>query len=196
MTLLLVWSGKSDEKKNKRNGKININFNSMWPFCSEMLFSACVLVSGIYLLYLICSQFKQKMNKTNKSPLALPFFLFFLIFDEVSGQWQISQNCNTNNKHVHAITTILSTRTSSFQFSWIVNSHRLYSPSISMLLSYFFFSSLLFSFAYSGHISQSTIPKNIVCHTILQWCVFFLSLIRIWYLRFLRLYSFESIIML
>lgn len=145
----------------------------MWPFCSEMLFSACVLVSGIYLLYLICSQFKQKMNKTNKSPLALPFFLFFLIFDEVSGQWQISQNCNTNNKHVHAITTILSTRTSSFQFSWIVNSHRLYSPSISMLLSYFFFSSLLFSFAYSGHISQSTIPKNIVCHTILQWCVFF-----------------------
>lgn len=91
-------------------------------------------------------------------------------------------NRNTNYKHVHTITTILSTRTSSFQFSWIVNSHRLYLPCISMLPSILF---AFFCKLFLGHISQSTILKNIVCYAILRCffssefdiCVFFVSIL-------------------
>lgn len=91
-------------------------------------------------------------------------------------------NRNTNYKHVHAITTISSTRTSSFQFSWIVNSHRFYLPCISMLPSILF---AFFCKLFLGHISQSTILKNIVCYAILRCffssefdiCVFFVSIL-------------------
>lgn len=100
------------------------------------------------------------------------------------------------------ITTILSTGMSSFQFYWIVNSHR-FSFSLFAYVVFPFQSFVWILFClflktiYLGHILQSTIPTySLQCHFSLRHSFLLVRISFFDICVFLRLHSFESIIIL